>query len=84
MLACLIMNLMYTLVPDAFIIGGGVAKAGDLLMKPLLKNLREQLFPMHMEELKILPARFGAEAGLLGAGRHGDGRIPGAGSSGTF
>ena len=23
---------------------------------------------MHMEELKILPARFGAEAGLLGAG----------------
>lgn len=68
MLSCLIMNLMYTLVPDAFIIGGGVAKAGDLLMKPLLKNLREQLFPMHMEELKILPARFGAEAGLLGAG----------------
>lgn len=68
MLACLIMNLMYTLVPDAFIIGGGVAKAGDLLMKPLLKNLREQLFPMHMEELNILPARFGAEAGLLGAG----------------
>ena len=62
------MNLMYTLVPDAFIIGGGVAKAGDLLMKPLLKNLMEQLFPMHMEELKILPARFGAEAGLLGAG----------------
>lgn len=68
MLSCLIMNLMYTLAPDAFIIGGGVAKAGDLLMKPLLKNLREQLFPMHMEELKILPARFGAEAGLLGAG----------------
>lgn len=28
MLGCLIMNLMYTLVPDAFIIGGGVAKAG--------------------------------------------------------
>lgn len=34
MLACLIMNLMYILVPEAFIIGGGVAKAGDLLMKP--------------------------------------------------
>lgn len=68
MLACLIMNLMYTLVPDAFIIGGGVAKAGDLLMKPLLARLREQLFRLHMEELNILPARFGSEAGLLGAG----------------
>ena len=50
------------------IIGGGVAKAGDLLMKPLLENLRKQLFPLLMEDLKILPARFGAEAGLLGAG----------------
>ena len=68
MLGCLIMTLMYTLVPDAFIIGGGVAKAGDLLMKPLLENLRKQLFPLLMEDLKILPARFGAEAGLLGAG----------------
>ena len=68
MLGCLIMHLMYTLVPDAFIIGGGVAKAGDLLMKPLLENLRKQLFPLLMEDLKILPARFGAEAGLLGAG----------------
>ena len=68
MLGCLIMKLMYTLVPDAFIIGGGVAKAGDLLMKPLLENLRKQLFPLLMEDLKILPARFGAEAGLLGAG----------------
>ena len=68
MLGGLIMNLMYTLVPDAFIIGGGVAKAGDLLMKPLLENLRKQLFPLLMEDLKILPARFGAEAGLLGAG----------------
>ncbi len=68
MLSCLIMNLMYTLVPDAFIIGGGVAKAGDLLMNPLLENLRKQLFPLLMEDLRILPARFGAEAGLLGAG----------------
>lgn len=68
MLACLIMNLMYTLVPDAFIIGGGVAKAGDLLMKPLLSHLKSQLFHLHMKELNILPARFGSEAGLLGAG----------------
>lgn len=67
-LACLIMNLMYTLVPDAFIIGGGVAKAGDLLMKPLMAKLRAQMFPLLMEDLVILPARFGSEAGLLGAG----------------
>lgn len=67
-LSCLMMNMMYAFVPEAFIIGGGVAKAGDLLIKPLLAHLEAQLFHLHMEDLKILPARFGAESGLLGAG----------------
>ena len=67
-LACLIMNLMYTFVPESFIIGGGVAKAGDLLMQPLLASLKQQLFHLHWEDLNIQFARFGSEAGLIGAG----------------
>lgn len=66
-LACLIMNMMYTLVPEAFIIGGGVAKAGDLLFTPLEAQLRAQLFPVHAEGLRLLPAHFGADSGLIGA-----------------
>lgn len=67
-LACLMMNMMYTLVPEAFIIGGGVANAGDLLFVPLQQRLRAQLFPVHYQALRILPAHFGADAGLIGAG----------------
>lgn len=67
-LGCLIMNLMYTLAPDAFIIGGGVAKAGDLLFDPLHAALMEQLFPVHAAHLRLLPAHFGADAGIIGAG----------------
>ena len=67
-LACLIMNMMYALVPEAFIIGGGVARAGDLLFAPLEARLREQLFPVHAAALRLLPAHFGADAGLIGAG----------------
>ncbi|MEG0587940.1 MAG: ROK family protein [Akkermansia sp.] len=67
-LACLMMNLMYTFVPEAFIIGGGVAKAGELLFEPLRRHLDEQLFFLHQEELLILPAYFGSESGLIGAG----------------
>ena len=67
-LACLVMNMMYALVPDAFIIGGGVAKAGDLLFAPLQKRLQEQLFPVHYKALRILPAHFGSDSGLVGAG----------------
>ena len=67
-LGTLIMNLMYTLVPQAFIIGGGVANAGELLFAPLQETLKQQLFPVHYQALRICPARFGADAGLIGAG----------------
>lgn len=68
-LACVLMNCHYVLNPEAFIIGGGVAKAGDLLFAPLRRYLRAQLYPSHFAQLKILPARFGNEAGLIGAAR---------------
>ncbi len=67
-LACLILNMMYALVPEAFVIGGGVARAGDLLFQPLREILHEQLFFIHDEDLRLLPAQFGADAGLIGAG----------------
>jgi len=66
-LACLMMNLMYTITPEAFIIGGGVAKAGDLLFKPLDKFLKKQLIPILYDSLRIIPAKFGVDAGLIGA-----------------
>lgn len=67
-LACLIMNMMYAVVPEAFIIGGGVAKAGDLLFDPLRSRLKEQLFYVHYNNLRLLPAQFGSDSGLIGAG----------------
>lgn len=68
-LACLVMNMMYIFAPDVVIIGGGVAKAGDLLFVPLHDFLKEQLFPVHYGNLRLLPAAFGADSGLIGAGR---------------
>ena len=67
-LSILIMNLMYALVPEGIIIGGGVAQAGDLLYTPLQASLKQQLFPVHYQALNILPAHFGPDAGLIGAG----------------
>lgn len=67
-LACLIMNMMYVFAPEAVIIGGGVAKAGDLLFTPLHDFLKAQLFPVHYANLRLLPAEFGADSGIIGAG----------------
>ncbi len=62
-----VMNCCWLLNPQAVIIGGGVGKAGDLLFSPLTAHLYSQLSGPFKEHLMILPARFGTEAGMIGA-----------------
>lgn len=66
-LATALMNCCWLLNPDALIIGGGMAKAGEILFTPLRRHLFEQLSEPFTEALQILPARFGNEAGMIGA-----------------
>ncbi|MBK1829869.1 ROK family protein [Verrucomicrobiaceae bacterium R5-34] len=66
-LATSAMNACWLLNPEAIVIGGGVAKAGDLLFKPFETSLRSQLAPAFSEHLQILPAHFCNDAGIIGA-----------------
>lgn len=66
-LASALMSCCWLLNPQAIIIGGGVAKAGELLFGPLTSHLYAQLSPPFKDHLMILPARFGNEAGMIGA-----------------
>ena len=66
-LACALTSTVFLLNPEAIIIGGGVSKAGPLLFKPLEEKLFSQIGAPFKEHLKILPAQFGNEAGMLGA-----------------
>lgn len=68
-LACTLMNVCYMLNPETIIIGGGVSKAGDLIFNPLREKLEEWLSPTFTADLKILPAHFGNEAGMIGCAR---------------
>lgn len=65
-LAACLMNTVYLLNPDALVIGGGVAHAGELLFDPLKLRLRETLTEECFHHLSILPARFGNTAGIIG------------------
>ena len=67
MLATAMMNTCWLLNPEAIVIGGGVAKAGDLLFDPFREHLLAQLSDPFKESLAILPAAFGSEAGAIGA-----------------
>jgi glucokinase len=52
--------------PEAIVIGGGVIAAGDLLLDPCRKEVRERaLKPMN--ETPILAATLGNDAGMIGA-----------------
>ena len=65
-LACTLMNCCYLLNPSAFIIGGGISKAGDLIFNPLREKLERSLTGPHLDNLQILSAKFGNEAGIIG------------------
>jgi glucokinase len=52
--------------PDAIVVGGGVIAAGDLLLDPARREVRERaLTPMN--RTPILEATLGSDAGMIGA-----------------
>lgn len=53
--------------PEAIVIGGGAAAAGELLIGPAREHLAKFGLSPNKDIAKVLPAGFGAEAGMLGA-----------------
>jgi glucokinase len=66
-LACELCNICWLVSPDRIVIGGGMAGAGEVLFEPLARHMRGQLHPLFFDALQLVPARFGNEAGILGA-----------------
>jgi glucokinase len=61
-------SLMHIYWPDAIIIGGGVSKAGDLLLEPARRMIRAVAAPSFSDRLKVVrQAALGADAGIIGA-----------------
>jgi glucokinase len=54
--------------PELVVIGGGFARAGDLLLEPARKVVAERALSPARNDVKIVPALLGVEAGLIGAG----------------
>ena len=54
--------------PDLIILGGGIAAAGDVLFDPIRRTVRARSLISGFDPGRIVPARFGGEAGVYGAG----------------
>ena len=65
-LASSLATTCWLLNPEVIVIGGGVAQAGNLLFKPLIKHLHGQLGEPFKNNLRVLPADFKNNAGILG------------------
>ncbi len=62
-----IANAINTFDPEEVVIGGGAARAGDLLLRPAERVAREYVLPGLGNQTTIRLARHGVRAGVLGA-----------------
>jgi len=60
-------NLVNIFNPEMIIVGGGMAKMGNLLLDPARQVVRERAFQLPAQAVRIVPAQLGDDAGVLGA-----------------
>jgi glucokinase len=60
-------NVFITLAPDVFVIGGGVAAAGEQLIVPLEREIRRRVKVAPGTDIQVIPALLGRYAGAIGA-----------------
>jgi len=67
-LGIILSGLVNVLNPDTIVIGGGVAGAGKFLFDGVANTIKERSMPIQARSVKILKAKLGKDAGLIGAG----------------
>jgi glucokinase len=66
-LGIVICNLINIFNPQVVVVGGGVIAAGELLLGPARTVVAERVLPFLADGMRIVAARFGVEAGMVGA-----------------
>jgi glucokinase len=62
-----IASLVNIFNPEVVVIGGGVIGAGELLLNPARAEMLRRAMPPSRDLVRIVPAAFGVEAGMIGA-----------------
>jgi glucokinase len=60
-------NVVTILGPDCIVVGGGIAQAGELVMRPIADAVRSRVTLVPTDQIEIVPATFGHFAGAVGA-----------------
>jgi glucokinase len=59
-------NTIVTFNPTRIVISGGVASAGELLLKPIRETIKKRVFLVPLDEIEVIQGELGNEAGILG------------------
>ena len=62
-----IVTLVNIFNPELVIVGGGASAAGDLMLDPAREVVAERALPPNRQMVRVVPAHFGSEAGMMGA-----------------
>lgn len=62
-----IVDIVNLLQPEAIIIGGGISKEGDTLLKMIQPQLKKERYSKEGIQTEILIAKLGNDAGIIGA-----------------
>jgi glucokinase len=54
--------------PEVIVVGGGAMAAGDLLLEPARAEMMARALRPNRDQVRVVAARFGSDAGMLGAG----------------
>ncbi len=60
-------NLVNIFNPEKIVVGGGVARMGDMLLEPARKVVAERAFPLLVQAASIVSSQLGDNAGVMGA-----------------
>jgi glucokinase len=59
-------NICSSIGPRRIVIGGGVAQAGELLLGPIRRTVRERVHVMPVEQVEVVQSLLGDNAGVIG------------------
>ncbi|NLI44925.1 MAG: ROK family protein [Chloroflexi bacterium] len=61
-----IMNAALVVGPKRVVVTGGVAAAGELLLRPIREEVRRRMLIMPADQIEIVPGELGNDAGIIG------------------
>jgi glucokinase len=63
-------NLVNIFNPELIVIGGGLSKMGNMLLSPACRIIRKRAFRLPATTVRIVRARLGSNAGIVGAAEY--------------